>query len=183
MSLCEDRSGCDADAVWRLWGHLMREGFTLACDDHGDEPCRFRERMDGKVVFEGSRVQLAREVCGYSREDLAELVGTTEYELWDWEVNEVLPGDEAIGRMVKALNFPQPFYERPSVISVGLGSLAFHYPEDVCQVCELRFAEALCDARVGGGTCDKRLCSHCRRRHGAKVDYCRQHDAQLRMAI
>ncbi len=189
MSSCEFAEGlpCDKDAEFIVWGSrphmdIGGEHFSKLCLFHSNGPGKKRERIDGALFFLGSRVALARGVCGVSRDDLAETIGISEMDLWEWEVHNVEPDDEAIGRMIKGMlhKFPPGFYSDDSVSpGLGLGTMAFHAPDDVCRVCKSKFAEAECDAVFNGHRCDLPLCADCRVRPGPRVDYCPDHAKKI----
>lgn len=188
MSTCEER-GCNAQAVWSdpdLEGRGVEQplAYLLRCDRHVKS--RRATRVDGQ--FNGGRIRQARAMRGLSREDLAELLGITEWDMWLMEERGTPIPDVVAGKLAlsNVLNVEVGFYLRRDPEPVPPGSLVWHSPPGAfCSVCCARTTEALCDYPLGRGkTCDAPLCGGCRWRlgPGMDVDYCPAH-AQLQPHI
>ena len=75
--------------------------------------------------MEGTRLTLARKMRGFSKKELAELVKVTPKSIADYENDITNPSSEIEQRLIRALRFPEAFFNLHTTEPMPEGAISF----------------------------------------------------------
>lgn len=76
----------------------------------------------------GERITIARELRGWTLEDLANALLVNPDDVIKWEVNQEPPSEGTLKRIGFALAFPTAFFRQPPPAELGPTTLDLHWP-------------------------------------------------------